>query len=77
MDKRGSGVSVIVVMKEGATREELQSVVELLESKGLGVHVSEGAEKTIVGVIGAKDRVRELPLEALSGVEKVVPVSNP
>ncbi|QSO45715.1 3-deoxy-7-phosphoheptulonate synthase [Alicyclobacillus mengziensis] len=68
---------MIVVMKEGATREELQSVVELLESKGLGVHVSEGAEKTIVGVIGAKDRVRELPLEALSGVEKVVPVSNP
>jgi 3-deoxy-7-phosphoheptulonate synthase len=68
---------VIVVMKEGATSEELQSVVELLESKGLGVHVSEGAEKTIVGVIGAKDRVRELPLEALSGVEKVVPVSNP
>ncbi|QSO53460.1 3-deoxy-7-phosphoheptulonate synthase [Alicyclobacillus curvatus] len=68
---------MIVVMKEGATSEELQSVVELLESKGLGVHVSEGAEKTIVGVIGAKDRVRELPLEALSGVEKVVPVSNP
>lgn len=68
---------MIVVMKEGATKEDLQSVVELLESKGLGVHVSEGAEKTIVGVIGAKDRVRELPLEALSGVEKVVPVSNP
>lgn len=68
---------MIVVMSEGASREEVSSVVELLQSKGLGVHVSEGAEKTIVGVIGQKDRVRELPLETLSGVEKVVAVSNP
>ncbi|KPV44870.1 3-deoxy-7-phosphoheptulonate synthase [Alicyclobacillus ferrooxydans] len=68
---------MIVVMKEGATVEEVQGVVELLESKGLSAHVSEGAEKTIVGVIGPKDRVRELPLEALAGVEKVVVVSNP
>lgn len=68
---------VIVVMNEGASRDDVQSVVELLQSKGLGVHVSEGAEKTIVGVIGPKERVRELPLETLSGVEKVVAVSKP
>ncbi|MCL6453818.1 MAG: 3-deoxy-7-phosphoheptulonate synthase [Alicyclobacillus sp.] len=68
---------MIVVMREQASQAEVASVVELLKSKGLGVHVSEGAEKTIVGVIGPKERVRELPLEALSGVEKVVPVSNP
>jgi 3-deoxy-7-phosphoheptulonate synthase len=68
---------MIVVMKEGASLDEVQSVVALLESKGLGVHVSEGAEKTIVGVIGPKDRVRSLPMEAMPGVEKVVAVSNP
>jgi 3-deoxy-7-phosphoheptulonate synthase len=68
---------MIVVMKEGASPKQVQSVVELLESKGLGVHVSEGTEKTIVGVIGPKERVRSLPMETMPGVEKVVVVSNP
>jgi 3-deoxy-7-phosphoheptulonate synthase len=68
---------MIVVMKEGARREEIDHVVELLQHKGLRVHISEGVEKTIVGVIGPKERVLELPLESLPGVEKVVQVSNP
>jgi len=68
---------MIVVMKEGASATELEVVVQSLKNKGLGVHVSEGAEKTIVGVIGSKDRVRELAVESLPGVEKVVAVSNP
>ncbi|GGJ07469.1 3-deoxy-7-phosphoheptulonate synthase [Alicyclobacillus cellulosilyticus] len=68
---------MIVVMKEGAKQEEIQAVVQLLQSKGLGVHVSPGEEKTIVGVIGPKERVLELPVESMPGVEKVVQVSNP
>jgi 3-deoxy-7-phosphoheptulonate synthase len=70
-------MNMIVVMKEGATKNEVDAVVSLLKAKGLGVHLSEGAEKTIIGVIGPKDRVRELPMESLHGVEKVVAVSNP
>jgi len=68
---------MIVVMREHANPEEIRNVVKLLESKGLGVHLSEGAEKTIVGIIGPKDRVLELPVESMPGVEKVVTVSNP
>ncbi len=68
---------MIVVMKEGATQEEIQEVAELLKAKGLGVHISQGEEKTIIGVIGQKERVRELPVESMPAVEKVVPVSNP
>ncbi len=68
---------MIVVMKEGASRDDIDSVVQLLKSKGLGVHISQGEEKTIVGVIGPKERVRELPVQAMAGVEKVVSVSNP
>lgn len=70
-------MDVIVVMKEGATTQEIESVAKLLKQKGLGVHLSEGAEKTIIGVIGAKERVRELPVESMPGVEKVVAVSLP
>lgn len=68
---------MIVVMKEGARPEQVEEVVSLLKSKGLGVHLSEGAEKTIIGVIGPKERVAELPIESVPGVEKVVSVSNP
>lgn len=68
---------MIIVMKEGANKTEIEDVVGLLKSKGLGVHVSQGEEKTIVGVIGPKERVRELPVESMPGVEKVVAVSNP
>jgi 3-deoxy-7-phosphoheptulonate synthase len=68
---------MIVVMKSGATKEEIEVVRKLLENKGLGVHVSAGVEKTIIGVIGSKDRVRELAVESMPSVEKVVTVSNP
>lgn len=68
---------MIVVMKEGAAKEQIDDVIKMLKDKGLGVHVSEGAEKTIVGVIGPKELVSELPVESMPGVEKVVAVSNP
>lgn len=68
---------MIVVMKEGASRADIERVMEVLKLKGLGVHLSEGAETTIIGVIGAKDRVRGLGIENMSGVEKLVQVSNP
>lgn len=68
---------MIVVMKEGSTRAEIDRVMEVLKQKGLGAHLSEGAETTIIGVIGAKDRVRQLGIENMPGVEKLVQVSNP
>ncbi|MFB5189372.1 3-deoxy-7-phosphoheptulonate synthase [Alicyclobacillus fastidiosus] len=68
---------MIVVMKEGSTRAEIEQVMQVLKQKGFGVHLSEGTEQTIVGVIGPRDRVRELGIENMSGVEKLVPVSNP
>jgi 3-deoxy-7-phosphoheptulonate synthase len=68
---------MIIVMKEDAHQSQIDEVVHLLETKGLGVHISQGEEKTIVGVIGPKERVRELPVESMPGVEKVVIVSNP
>ncbi|MDP9728143.1 3-deoxy-7-phosphoheptulonate synthase [Alicyclobacillus tolerans] len=68
---------MIIVLKTGATEQDVERVSELLRSKGLGVHVSQGIEKTIIGVIGAKERVGELAVESLECVEKVVSVSNP
>jgi 3-deoxy-7-phosphoheptulonate synthase len=68
---------MIVVMKEGAREEEVQAVVSLLQGKGLETHLSQGAEKTIIGIIGPKEQVLGMPIESMAGVEKVVRVSNP
>jgi 3-deoxy-7-phosphoheptulonate synthase len=64
-------------MKEGATSEQINQVVEAIESRGLSPHISKGAEITIIGIIGPKNQILELPIEGLPGVEKVVSVSNP
>jgi len=66
---------MIIVMSPGATKEQLQIVLEKLTKVGLKVHLSEGASRTIIGVIGDKRFISELPIEALDGVEKMVSVT--
>lgn len=68
---------MMIVMKEGATEQEVDHVVEKVKSLGVDVHLSRGEFKTIIGVVGDTGRVRELPLTAFPGVEKVVPILKP
>jgi len=68
---------MIIVLKPDATEEEIQHIKERLESFGLQVHISRGKERTILGAIGDERVLQEQPLEALPGVEKVVPILKP
>lgn len=65
---------MIIVMKPGASEAELKEVSTVLENAGLGVHISKGSERTIIGVIGDKRLLRDIPLELMPGVEKLVPI---
>ncbi|MDO8686496.1 MAG: 3-deoxy-7-phosphoheptulonate synthase [Clostridiales bacterium] len=65
---------MIIVMKAGAGDQEIGEVTKLLESLGLGVHISRGEQRTIIGVIGDKTILRDVPLEVLPGVDKLVPI---
>lgn len=67
---------MIIVMSPQATQAELDKVVQKLTDAGLRVHLSEGTVRTIIGVIGDKKLIAELPLEAMSGVEKTVSVTE-
>jgi 3-deoxy-7-phosphoheptulonate synthase len=40
-------------------------------------HISTGEERTIIGVIGYKHRVRREHVQTLPGVEKVIPITKP
>jgi 3-deoxy-7-phosphoheptulonate synthase len=65
-------------MEKGASKKKIEHVKHLIESFGCTAHMSEGAERTIIGVIGDKrDKDRLTMLEAQPGVEKVIPILTP
>ena len=68
---------MIIVLKPQATQAEIDHIVGKIESFGLTAHISRGVERTIIGVIGDERIIQEQPLEALPGVEKVLPVLKP
>lgn len=72
--RRKEGYTMVIVMKHGSRESEIRDVTRILEQLGLGVHISKGAERTIIGVIGDKRVLCDIPLELMSGVEKLVPI---
>jgi 3-deoxy-7-phosphoheptulonate synthase len=68
---------MIFVMQPGATQTEVDHVIEYIEKHDLQAHVSKGTERTIIGALGDERILRCLPLLAISGVEKVIPVLKP
>jgi 3-deoxy-7-phosphoheptulonate synthase len=68
---------VIVVMERGATREQIDDVVARVKDLGLGAHLSEGEERTIIGVVGAPlPPTLDGMLEVHAGVEQVVRITK-
>lgn len=67
---------MIIVMGPASTEEDLQNVIAKIESEGLGVHLSKGTSRTIVGVIGDKRAISNLEMQHLKGVEKTVRITE-
>jgi 3-deoxy-7-phosphoheptulonate synthase len=68
---------MVIVMRSGATEQEIAQVAQKITAHGLTPHVSRGVERTIIGAIGDERILREVALEALPGVEKVLPILKP
>ncbi|MCS7089037.1 MAG: 3-deoxy-7-phosphoheptulonate synthase [Thermoflexales bacterium] len=69
--------SMVIVMKAGATAAEIASVIKHVESLGFRAHLSEGEERTIIGMVGDERPIDPSSLEVLSGVERVLPILRP
>jgi 3-deoxy-7-phosphoheptulonate synthase len=65
------------VMKEGATAQEVEAVVQRVESVGAKAHVSAGELVTVIGAIGDREHVDNLGLEGFPGVDHLVPILKP
>src|SRR2546426_7826817 len=68
---------MMIVMKEEATQDQVDSVVKRVESVGAHAHVSEGEVLTVIGAIGDRERIANLELEGFDGVDRVVPITKP
>ncbi len=68
---------MILILRNGATDQEVDHVIDRVEAMGLTAHLSRGTFRTIVGIIGDEDKLRETPLRAISGVADVIPVLPP
>jgi 3-deoxy-7-phosphoheptulonate synthase len=68
---------MIIVLKPKTTKEQIDHVVDKIEKLGLRPWVSEGVERTIIGVIGVEDALRVQPLEGIPWVERVIPILKP
>lgn len=65
---------MVIVMKADATDKQISEMLDFLTSLELKVHISRGEERTVIGIIGDKKKLKDKPLELMEGVEKVVPI---
>jgi 3-deoxy-7-phosphoheptulonate synthase len=67
---------MIIVMKKNATTREVSNVVARVEQAGRQVHITEGEERTIVGVLGGGRPLDSEQVERMDGVDRIVPIES-
>ena len=69
---------MIVVMKAGASTKQISAVIARVKKLGYEAHLSDGEERTIIGVVGDGNiREHRDQFEVMDGVERTMPVSHP
>ena len=67
---------MVVVMREGASEEQIQAVVAQLVEMGFDVHRSTGSSRTVIGAVGNGNGDPQL-LEVREGVQEVLRITVP
>jgi len=68
---------MIIVLKPHATPDVIDHVLDRITALGFTPHLSQGVARTIIGVIGDEAKLQVEPLQAIPGVEQVVPILKP
>lgn len=67
---------MIVIMKNGATKEQVQVVIERVKKEGLDVHLSEGRQQTIIGLVGDTRKMMDVAFQSYDGVENTLKITH-
>ncbi len=68
---------MIIIMKNQTPTREISAVISRIENLGYRVHLSEGEERSIIGIIGNGRPIERDQIARMKGVEKVVRVTKP
>ena len=68
---------MIVVMSADSSPEDLSVVQTRIEARGLRAQISQGVERTVIGVLGSLPPDLKDEMELLSGVREVLVISKP
>ena len=68
---------MLVVMQEGASETQVESVIERLVDMGFTVHRSTGVRHTVLGGVGPRDDFDPAELEVMDGVKECHRIVSP
>ena len=68
---------MIAVLKPNATKEQREHLISWLERQELEVHISEGKDYTVLGLVGDTSKIDKELLQSLDIVSNVQAVSEP
>lgn len=68
---------MIVILKQGTTKKEIDTLTESIEKKGVQVNPVVGKDLIILGLIGDTSKIDDSQIEANKNVERVMHVAEP
>lgn len=68
---------MLVVMRHGASDDEIRQVVRVIEEMGYQAHPMAGRQRTAIGIVGNEGRVDSSRVTGLPGVQEVIHVTPP
>lgn len=68
---------MVVVMNLSAEPEQIKVVQQRLERYGYEIHFIHGVKRLVIGAVGDRQEIASLGLEAMPGVERIVPIMKP
>ena len=68
---------MMIIMRTSATKAEVNHVIDRVKSFELDAHLSDGAERTVIGVVGDGRPLDKNLFIRLPGVGDIIPISKP
>ncbi len=68
---------MMIIMRADARPQEIETVVQCVQRRGAQAHVSSGAERTVIGIVGDTRRLSQDEFIRMEGVDRIVPISKP
>ena len=67
---------MIVIMKPGATNQQIETVVKRIKESGLDFQLNTGSEQVVIGLLGDTRSIQDIAFRSYEGVDKTVRISN-